>query len=103
MHCRVSIFHVYAAVSTFFLYGRASFFPVRPCQGFSLYDRETFFHVRPCMLFPWVHIHGLFYCTAVYPFFIYGRVTGVYTNSRPVFIIISISYYKNAIEKHYKK
>ena len=61
----------------FFLYGRASFFPVRPCHGFSLYGRVSFFHVRPCHRC--VHAH-----------------------SRPVFITIIISYYRNAIEKHYK-
>ena len=37
-HGRVSISHVYTAVPTFSMYGRASFFHVRPCHGFFMYD-----------------------------------------------------------------
>ena len=87
VHGRVSFFHASTAVSTFLVYTAVLvFFPVRPCHGFSRYGPVTFFHVRPCIL---SHVRPCHKC--------------VHTHSRPVFIIINISYYQNAIEKHYKK
>ena len=59
-HGRVSIFLVYTAVSTFSGTAVLAFFPVRPCHGFSLYGRVTFF--------------------------MYGRVTGVYTHTAVRFL-----------------
>ena len=40
-----SIYYV-TAVSTFFLYGRVTFFPLWPCHIFFLYGRVTFFPCR---------------------------------------------------------
>ena len=86
VHGRVNFF--------LFLYGRASFF-----SGTAV---PRFFPVRPCILF---HVRPCHRCVHTQDTQPSGVYTGVYigvrcvhrcvhTHTRPVFIIISISYYK---------
>ena len=49
------------------LYGRVTFFPVRPCHGVFRYGRVTGFSGTT--------VSRIFSCTAVLRFFLYGRVT----------------------------